>query len=613
MAQVGSLPDLHIKTDILYAMKAFAKSKEQQEKWPGFAIYCMEVTATFMKYYEEIMRSEPTGKKIVNLSNMCDLSKLSQSVIDEFVTGTKRQIDVETLVKHMKQSSDITRKDKEIDDLRLVNNETTKKLHKLQQKYDDLTKQNFELSKNLAKSMQELENYTKQINTDISELRKNSEGIVLSAFKSFNDFCLKTTKFIENLDSTNASFQQTVVDTLGDMRKNLNFTMDNQAFDAFISSIGQVRADNLEFSTKNTELKLQIQKLKEENESLKQEKEDANISVSGIQLSEQTKDFLKEIDKYIKKVLSDEEADLNDLYLQESSYADMRSFDSDFGDNTDFSQHLKEIVKFARSCIVFFEICKLFFKNGFTSYLSNEKYVEFKTRLGVLSSFLNVLYGANNDTEKSSIDSYYSQLKSVYKLDLHHSPVFSIEYDINADKTICDKWCLLVENDISSEKFIQSPLFFEIILRNQRETLLYNFIKNLMYFMFFFATITPSLNLHVQYMRDIFKAYFPLDNSLDASNMLPIFERLKRVLTQIPLEKKENFPYTFFHQGLHSQKTIPMEISNISQMKILQKTNRTLFPFEIFCKKFFATLDTNYDPSEKEFDFDTIQRDILIL
>jgi hypothetical protein len=114
-------------------------------------------------------------------------------------------------------------------------------------------------------------------------------------------------------------------------------------------------------------------------------------------------------------------------------------------------------------------------------------------------------------------------------------------------------------------------------------------------------------------MRDIFKAYFPLDNSLDASNMLPIFERLKRVLTQIPLEKKENFPYTFFHQGLHSQKTIPMEISNISQMKILQKTNRTLFPFEIFCKKFFATLDTNYDPSEKEFDFDTIQRDILIL
>ena len=95
--------DHRVQTDFLFALRAFADTREKEQNWQGFCLYCMEIAATTLRVYQAEMRKDPKGLSPVELAKMDKWqSALTMKRIQDAASGAYSAQEITELVAILK-------------------------------------------------------------------------------------------------------------------------------------------------------------------------------------------------------------------------------------------------------------------------------------------------------------------------------------------------------------------------------------------------------------------------------------------------------------------------------------------------------------------------------
>lgn len=95
--------DHRVQTDFLFALRTFADTREKEQNWQGFCLYCMEIAATTLRVYQTEMKKDPKGLSPVELAKMDKVqSALTARRIKGVASGTAQAQEVSELVASLK-------------------------------------------------------------------------------------------------------------------------------------------------------------------------------------------------------------------------------------------------------------------------------------------------------------------------------------------------------------------------------------------------------------------------------------------------------------------------------------------------------------------------------
>ena len=95
--------DHRVQTDFLFALRAFADTREKEQNWQGFCLYCMEIAATTLRVYQAETGKSPKGLSPVELAKMDKVqSALTMKKIQDAARGAHSAQEITELVAILK-------------------------------------------------------------------------------------------------------------------------------------------------------------------------------------------------------------------------------------------------------------------------------------------------------------------------------------------------------------------------------------------------------------------------------------------------------------------------------------------------------------------------------
>lgn len=103
-----AMTDLDVQTDITRALKAFAQKQEQMANWNGFAIYCMQIAASFLAEFQNEFKGHKQAAG-VDPARLAELNRQQASLtileINNYANGTIKNQDFLDFVGRLKNDS----------------------------------------------------------------------------------------------------------------------------------------------------------------------------------------------------------------------------------------------------------------------------------------------------------------------------------------------------------------------------------------------------------------------------------------------------------------------------------------------------------------------------
>jgi len=95
--------DHRVQTDFLFALRVFADTREKEQNWQGFCLYCMEIAATTLRVYQTETGKSPKGLSPVELAKMDKVqSALTMRKIQDAARGAYSAPEITELVANLK-------------------------------------------------------------------------------------------------------------------------------------------------------------------------------------------------------------------------------------------------------------------------------------------------------------------------------------------------------------------------------------------------------------------------------------------------------------------------------------------------------------------------------
>jgi len=95
--------DHRVQTDFLFALRVFADTREKEQNWQGFCLYCMEIAATTLRVYQAETGKSPKGLSPVELAKMDKVqSALTMRKIQDAARGAYSAPEITELVANLK-------------------------------------------------------------------------------------------------------------------------------------------------------------------------------------------------------------------------------------------------------------------------------------------------------------------------------------------------------------------------------------------------------------------------------------------------------------------------------------------------------------------------------
>lgn len=568
-AAMNAETEVHIKTDVMSALRAFAfEDAEKLKNWNGFAIYCMQIAAGFIYHYTKVMASPPQGIQAKKLAALADLRKLSYADIKNFVDGTTQHEDIVLLFDHLNIERIAEKKNQEI---KTQQQEFEKHKSHLQNRIDGLQKQvdwqkkRHEMDKNsFIKQTEETWTTVNTINETMKELKKSqtkfsdNESVVM---KQLTDISMNTEKVANSL-----------LEKLSLFMSDPSIKSDTTKLEAFVDEVKQLfktfqfsaieneRQIFLNNTLENTQLKIDIDELKEKflsltekNKELEKKLSETNeLHAPSIVISTDTSNCFKHITRIIDQTYATQKVTFDTDYPSFDAYQTLDFISNDFSGSDDFAQSLIKIMQFSRSALSVIQVAIKMKEEGFISLYETTKKEEYSKMIGTQLNFmLQLLSGYDTPDVQKVCESYFKDKQNKYKLDLTTPPelvferpnddVFNIRMVINTDPL----------QKIGKE--IKSILHFEIAHNSQRDMLQYVFLVHLLKLLCIIMVSQESssqipfkIASHFFYLTATMKTFYPFFKTEEVTNpdneYDQFFENFKKCSQSV-------MPLSLFHQG----------------------------------------------------------------
>lgn len=542
--------DLHIKTDVVSALKAFATTREQQEHWNGFAIYCMEIAAGFMHAYKQNTGREANGQKPAELAKLSDLTELSEAKIQGFVSGSKVHDDITKFVEAIGKG----------DQNKMLQEESERKakeLKKMQKLLDDEKKRNSEALSFLKDKMDESVRSMEKFAEEQEKATKNAnyiESTMTAMHKAYMVSLSNLDQIMRNLEHElkNAAPPEQIER----MVQNIAFFVKGIDIESQALMQSQLR----ELGEKNTALEQVISDLKQEKEALNAEisklKTQLESTGAGFSLSENTVSILQDLYDLIQKFYEDDEIEMTDPNLSGGRYSDFTAIASDLSSMPDEASNLTNILSFTRSALVFFVSalhihkapCVMQFDKNF-----NKTCLELLDNTQLQSLFF-MLYGYLDGEDYKKNTQMQRNMKGIFEVDVRQEVVLAlrkIKEDQDATPSNCQFVISSLPENETTDSLNKASITTSLDVFNQlRFFCMCAFTLHLYEILQKFTKFSIEYPNHIQLLAEYISVLYP--DYIDDSYTENTDEIYKYFLDG---DKHDVKPMHIFHQGFQMLST----------------------------------------------------------
>lgn len=563
-----STADLHIKTDIMSTLKAFARHENQQVNWNGFSIYCMQVAASFMHYYKKTTGKTPKGLDTKYLAQLSDLTQFSLAQINGFTDDAHPVIQEE--VKEFVEFLD--------------GQDASRRLR------EELTKAN----ERIGALSQELKHEKNKVVAQVGKLTEKIAALqaVVESSKSEQSQLLLHENYVKaTLNQINASTAQTVVKIHQTLTATeaLTTAADEETKELFSSLVDrintQVAVINLESGKtvaemlKDADEKMAsaqaailekdaaLQRANSTIDALKQQLEE-NQSPTGVALSDEIKSLIQKLHEHVV-VVEGADDDLNvDDDLYKTDFMDLfASIDNDFTGEDDFAQHLKNVLSFARTCLYLVYIMKRQSLVPYDDLIIPRN--EFEKQNEVLtphniSDLLLVVHGfAKKDLD--GMEELYQKRDEKYQLRNRRRMMLLTQEGETPDINVAR---IAIASDPSNQNEDEYPQIvnmqtrhmYDIVFYNIRDKMCHALVMHIFSMLIYYAG--GKIQKHLPYMQQAIETIFPenfnaFTHAIKAAVPLDQVQKIYKTFLELPPDKFTQYPMTMFHQGLAQNTYVP--------------------------------------------------------
>ena len=541
-----SINDEHIQANIENVLRAFAIYPEQKRYWSGFALHCMEIGVAFMHVFQTELKTTPDGRKADFLKEKCNISKITFKDIKDMSNGNSIPANVRDLIEHFKKSA--------------AKQNARIRIQKLLKRILTLERQKTNILDQLETNMKKFETFEKNIldhNNMWQTLKESLSEKEKSLIRTNEEMKNQLTQ-IQN--SSDANMKDTVTKTLTTLEK----------ITLFLNGTIDVGAKSAE-----------IDVLKQEISDLKSEIERSKSDVKNIELSDNSKGFLDQLEKQIDSVSTHDSND-DDVVPFPDFDLSLTNIVEEIQIIPHLQNKLAKFLIFLRSCCIYFHISNTIAKKVKSKCYDNDfikkclSWIHGKT---VFETFFMQLMGVNKKKELTDFCQSWIKLKKDFFLD----PAYSIALQFASVKKDSEI-ILKIQNSFPSKKTQMSCIMYDNEFIKLHKLLLESFIFHLI-------SLLTHLKLdlkHVNILLDIFGNLFSINTTAEPMpDIFPIF------LTH---DFFDVLPLHLFHQGFYLLNT---------ETLIYKKTRLSKIENRNFFKTFLSqinniSLQTDISMEEKK-------------